>query len=235
MAALTLANLTTLVRDLIGDPINTTAVGGVNNTDYTATQVTDSINWAIQYVCTQMHYTYVETMIISAVGTVPLAFPLSGGVNAAGAAAPINDYLIIRRVMTGGTPHLLTAIPTSTLLLSSEAEEDMKSPTWRGYSSATIPPKRWLLKDGTTIFLVPTPTVGNSTTNFVITVGYTQKPTDLAADADPVDSRIPWPVQNYLKYAAAAWLKQLGGRDVHDQQQAAEWMKMFNDFVGLES
>lgn len=231
MAALTLATLRTLTRDLVGDPDN----GGTGANTYSDAQHAQAINWAIQYVCTRMHYTYQEAIIIQAVATTPLVFSLANAVNTAGTSAPINDYLIIHRVMTGGRPNGVTAIATSTLIKTTEAEEDLKSPTWRGYTSATIPPKRWLLLDASKIMLVPTPTVGNSSTNYVITVGYTQNPTALSADGDTVDSRIPWPVQNYLKYAAGAWLKQLGGQDEQDIPQSEEWMKIFNDFVGLEN
>lgn len=231
MAALTLLQLRNLVRDLVGDPDN----GGTGANTYSDAMMADAINWSIQYVCTRMHYTYKEAMVIQAVSASPLVFSLASAVDTAGAAAPVTDYLVIRRVMTGGRPHSLTAIPTATLIKTTEAEEDLKSPTWRGYTSATIPPKRWLLLDGENMMLVPTPTVGNSSTNFVITIGYTQNPTALSADNDPVDSRIPFPVQNYLKYAAGAWLRQLGGQDLQSLNESSEWLKMFNDFVGLES
>lgn len=229
MAALTLSQLRVLTRDLVGDPDN----GGTGANTYSDAQMAQAINWAIQYVCTKMRYTYKEALIIQAVSAAPLVFSMAGAVDTAGASAPINDYLIIQRVMTGGRPHSLTAIPTATLIKSTEAEEDLKSPTWRSYTSSTIAPKRWLLLDSTSLMLVPTPTVGNSSTNFVITVGYTQKPTDLAADGDAVDARIPWPVQNYLKYASGAWLKQYGGQDEQDLKQSMTWMQMFNDFIGI--
>lgn len=231
MAALTLLQLRTLTRDLVGDPDN----GGTGANTYSDSMMNDAINWAVQYVCTRMGYTYKEALIIQAVSASPLVFSMAGAVNTAGTSAPINDYLVLRRVMTGGKPNGVSAIATATLIKSSEAEEDLKSPTWRGYTSATIAPKRWLLLDGTNIMLVPTPTVGNSTTNFIITVGYSQKPTDLSANGDTVDSRIPWPVQNYLKYAAGSWLRQMGGQDLQSLQESSEWLKVFNDFVGLES
>lgn len=234
MAALTLATLNTQVRELVGDPVNVGLGTGAGANTYSDAQIADAINWAIQYVCDKMDYTYQETMVIQAVGAVPLTFPLANGVLPSGVAQPINDYLSVKRVMTGGSPHLLTAISLSSLLMTTEAEEDAKNPAWRSYSSGTIAPRRWLFLDGATIVLVPTPTTGNSGANFVVTVGYTQKPTALANNTDVVDSRIPWPVQNYLKYAAGAWLKQLGGQDQQSLTQSTAWLEVFNKFAGIE-
>ena len=216
MAALALSTLLTQVRDLVGDQ-TPAYTGGTNNTRFSDAQITDAINYACQDLCIRNGYSYTEAAVTA---TTPFA---------SYSLASILDYLIIRRILLSGQGELLA---------SAEADEDLRNPFWRTATAdmVTAFPRRWLLKDGATVLIIPAaaqayPTNGTTVT---ITVGYIQRPTILVANTDTVDSRIPWPVQIYLKYAAASWLKQFSGTDQTDLAQAQAWMTMFLGYIGGE-
>lgn len=220
MAALTLATLIAQVRDLVGDQAPA-VTGGTNNTTFTDTQITDAVNYACQDLCVRNGYSYMEADI--AVTTPFQQYPMVG---------VCQDYLIIRRVMLKGSSSAETQ-----LLKSSEAEEDIKNPAWRQLTADMVAtfPRRWVLKDGKTIWPIPTPTAAYpSGTTVTLTVGYIQQPSTLVNMTDTVDARIPFPVQIYLKYAAASWLKEFSGTDQTDLAQAAAWMKQFLGYIGGE-
>jgi len=217
MAALTLTTLNAQVRDLVGDPSNS----GTGANTYSDPQITDAINYAIQDLCTRMHFTYVEKDLTA---TTPWSSFTLGSI--------AQDYISIRRIMlknSGTSPASYTE-----LLQSTYAQEDLRNNAWRQLTAdmSTGFPLRWILQDGETIVAIPRPTAAYpSGTTVTLTIGYVQQPTALASGTDPVDARIPFPIQIYLKYAAASWLKVLSGKDITDLNQAKAWMDQFNAYI----
>lgn len=221
MAALTLAQLQLYTRDLVGDPSNS----GTGANTYTDQQVTDAINFACQDICNKLNFTYKSQDITA---TTPFqSYDLT---------TLAQDYVKIRRVALKDTS--TTPVSYTELLKSTYGEEDLRNPAWLQLTCTppTTLPRRWVLVDGKTIYVVPRPTAAYPAagTTVTITVGYVQQPTVLVNTTDTVDTRIPWPVQIYLKYAAASWLKQFSGQDTQDLQQANEWMQQFNNYIGYQ-
>jgi hypothetical protein len=124
------------------------------------------------------------------------------------------DYIRMERVIASGV----------VLDWTDKDFEDRKNPSWRGLAGT---PKRVMVKDGNTLRLVPYATMS-------VTVGFIEKPADLASDGDDVDPRIPEPHHPYLKYAAGAWLYMKDG-DQQDMNKAQALMGTFNSLIGIES
>lgn len=223
VAAYTLALLTTDVQALIGD---------VNGTRYSTVMLNDAINYAIKQIATLRNYTYVEK-------TLSLSIPTSGSytgqytfpmvVTGAGAYNHM-DYITIKKAMIGsvgaGSPWDLRS-----LLDSSVAYEDAKNPKWRttfGY------PMRWVMADGSTIMTVPSVNteLPGCPNPFTMTIGYIQQPALLSDAADTVDSRIPYTVQQYLKYCAASWLLSLDNTDTQSLSTSKIYMDRFLSLIG---
>lgn len=118
--------------------------------------------------------------------TYNLVSPTSVGL---GMYATPSDNLKIMYVMNG----------TNVLDPSTVEWENIKSSTWRNTTDQAI---RYVM-EGTNIH-----PVGIVTT---INIGYNQKPNDLAITTETVDNRIPDFFQEAIKYAAAAYLRNLDG------------------------
>lgn len=189
--ALTLAQLKTLVQDLVGDK---------GQTFGPTTHLVDAINWGIKQYCHMTGVSYIEA---------------SAAVDAAGLVTIPTDYMKVNRVIYSG----------SQLVESGFAWESSKNPAWQ--TATGTAPKRWVLWSGAKIKLTPIVATWPGT----CTVGYTQTPTALSIDADTVDARIPNQHNEYIKYAAAAWLFNLDG-DTQDINKAANYMGMFSQLIG---
>ena len=103
--------------------------------------------------------------------------------------------------------------------------EEMKDDQWEDRIGAS--PRRWCMWTGTSIKITPIPDDYDSNS---VRIDYIEQPTALANDADTVDSRIPLSQQEYLKYAAAAWLLQ----HMNDEQSIAlssVFDKQFNNLI----
>jgi hypothetical protein len=103
--------------------------------------------------------------------------------------------------------------------------EETKDDQWEDRTGAS--PRRWCMWTGTSIKITPIPTDYASNS---VRIDYIEQPTALANDADTVDSRIPLNQQEYLKYAAAAWLLQM----MNDEQNialASAFDKQFNNLI----
>lgn len=171
-------------------------------TTYTSTMYKDGINFAIKEYAKKTGATYAEAT----------ATP-----DANGFITIPTDYIRIQRVI-----YPISAVQTQ-LVESSFRFESMKYNVWQ---TTTGTPARWILWSGQKIKLTPIPTSPLSTT-----IGYVQKPADLALDADTVDARIPDTHNEFLKYAAGAWLLHLDG-DAQNIQLANEYMNEFNQLIG---
>lgn len=184
-------------------------VGDPQLTTYSLQMYQDAINFAIKDYAVKTGITYAESSPI-----VP---------DASGFVTLPTDYIRVRRVIfnVGGT--------TATQLIESSFKfESDNSNTWQTLTQATAgyPPRRWVLWSGAKVKLTPIPSPA-----YTAIVGYVQKPTDLALDADTVDARIPDPHNEYLKYAAAFWLLQLDG-DNQNLALADSYMTKFNQLIG---
>lgn len=178
-------------------------VGDPQMTTYTSTMYKDAINFAIKDYAAKTGATYFETTSLP---------------DAQGFLTLPTDYISITRVLypIGGV---------ATQLVSGSLKfETLKFNTW---STLTGTPSRWLIWGGSKARIIPYPA---SPTN--ATIGYIQKPTDLALDSDTVDARIPDAHNEYLKYAAGYWLLHLDG-DAQNVQQAMQYMSEFNGLIGF--
>lgn len=102
-----------------------------------------------------------------------------------------------------------------------------KSETWDTDNSAL--PKRWSLWSGNKAKLTPLMTTYSAST---ATIGYIQRPTIMSGTAT-VDPRIPESHNEFLKYAAAAYLLHLDG-DNQSIPLADKLMETFNQLIGYE-
>ncbi len=182
---------------------------GVSDT-WDDTQVVDAINFAINELCKLTRYTYTEkTKTIPATGLVSLGLP--------GDPTAVN-YITLVRVAYLGVD----------LLKTTTESEAARSATWRTDTAASgEPTRRWLLYDGDTVRLIKLQTAWNGTQS--CTIGYIERPTPLAADADVVDPRIPEHLHRHLKYAAAAFLYQIDGAE----QDVPKSQKLMEEFAYL--
>jgi hypothetical protein len=162
---------------------------------------------------TVKHYTYVEENITitsapsnQKYGVIPLT--------------SFMDYIEIRRCYFDT---YFTELVKTTMAMEAE-----RNPYWR---VAIGLPERWFLYDGETIAIVPYS--GAQLSGFPsATVGYIQSPVLLSANTDTVDTRIPYAVQNYIKYAAASWLLSLDQTDTTALQTAKTYMDTFISLIG---
>lgn len=171
-------------------------------TTYTSTMYKDGINFAIKEYAKKTGATYAEAT----------ATP-----DANGFITIPTDYIRIQRVI-----YPISSVQTQ-LVESSFRFESMKYNVWQ---TTTGTPARWILWSGQKIKLTPIPTSPLSTI-----IGYVQKPADLALDSDTVDARIPDAHNEFLKYAAGAWLLHLDG-DAQSIPLANEYMNEFNQLIG---
>ena len=103
--------------------------------------------------------------------------------------------------------------------------EETKDDQWESRYGAS--PRRWCMWTGKSIKITPIP---ENWDDFGVRIDYIEQPTALSADTDEVDSRIPLSQQEYLKYAAAAWLLQ----HMNDEQSIAlssVFDKQFNNLI----
>lgn len=229
LASYTLTQLTTDVLNLTGD---------VNQTRFATSIVNDAINAAIKLMVTKKGYTYIEKIIGVGAQVPPWnIFPLKGVLLDTGHTAyDVTDYIEIRRASFGIVPTSSLG-PTAFNLITDRLNkttltiEDMNHPRWRSEAST---PTRWALYNGSSISVFPqissnVVVAGNTP---VLSVGYIQQPLLLASSSDTVDSRIPYTVQQYIKYAAAAWLMSLDKSDTTSLNTAKLFQDTFEQLIG---
>ena len=229
LASYTLAQLTADLLSLSGD---------INQTRFSTTLLNDAINASIKLLVTKKGYTYLEKIAGVGPGVPPWAyFPLKGHLLGTGTPAyDITDYIELRRV-SFGMALISTFGPTSFNLAgyrlnkTTVAIEDMNHPQWRSQAST---PARWALYDGSTIAVFPQVAANVITTGYtpIISVGYVQQPALLSSPTDTVDSRVPYSVQQYLKYASAAWLLSLDKSDTTSLNTAKLFQDTFEQLIG---
>jgi len=219
---LTSYTLSTLQADLIN------LLGDKQGTSWSTSQLTDAINLGIKRLCALKHYTYQEA-------AVPISQTTTGesyGVASLYSTSPsfdYRDYIEIRRCYWQGTYLSSNYVPTVELVHSTLETEAERNANWRSLAGQ---PERWLQRDGATILVTPYSGGYLPTTN-VLTVCYIQAPTLLALPADLPDPRIPYAVQQYIKYAAASWLLSLDQTDTTALQTAKMYMDTFVGLVGV--
>lgn len=201
---MTLAQLKTLVRDLIRDNVNyeATAPDSQSALGYTPIQVVDAINYAIKNYCDKTGATYLEE---------------NATLTAAGLATIPTDYIRVLGVDYGGKE-----------LVQSRADfEDLKDDQWETRTGTVT--RRWVMWSGSQVKLTPILSAWSGGTS-QCAIKFIEQPTALASDSDTVDSRIPLSQHEYLKYAAAAWLLQ----HMNDEQNlalASAFDKQFNNLI----
>ena len=199
-----LGQLKTLVRDLIRDNVNyeATAPDSQSALNYTETQVTDAINWAIKNYCDKTGASYLEenaTLTADGIATIP------------------SDFIRILGV----------EYSNKELVESTADFEDLKDDEWESRTGTVT--RRWVKWSGSQVKLTPILAAWSGGTS-QCAIKFIEQPTALALNADNVDSRIPASQQEYLKYAAAAWLLQM----MNDEQNYAlanQFDKQFNALI----
>lgn len=183
---------------------------GVSDT-WSDAQIIDSINFAIVEYCKLTKVSYAEkSKTIPSTGLVALGTP--------GDPAAVN-YLTLIRVTLDGIDLVKTTV----------GSEATRSATWRtDTASSGEPTRRWMLYDGNTIKLAKLQSTWNGTQT--CTVGYLERPTPMAVDADIVDPRIPDHHHRHLKYAAASFLLQIDGAE-QDLKRSLQLMAEFTALV----
>ena len=159
-----------------------------------------AINFAVMHYFRITGKSYVENTLTKAGDTYP---------------SP-NSYIEVNRA--GYTP---VGGANTWLLQTNIQEETNRNPDWETLVGT---PKRWMMFSGNKVRLTPNPPTGTCV------IGYTEEPTNLSADNDQVDSRIPVPHQRHLKYAAAYWLLQIDG-DTQDMQTAMAFIQQFTELI----
>lgn len=178
-------------------------VGDPQMSTFSSTMYKDAINFAIKEYAKKTGATYAETTVTP---------------DSSGYCTLPTRYIRIQRVS-----HLIGGTTLTQLVESTFSFESMKSPTWQ---ATTGTPKRWVLWSGEKVKITPIPSPVYSAT-----IGYVDIPTDLSSDSDTVDTRIPLAHNEYLKYAAAAWLCMLDG-DSQNIPLANDFMGKFNQLIG---
>lgn len=174
------------------------------------TQVVDAINFAINEYCKRTNVTYVEKGVPIAAGGVVTLAPGTGGTNV--------NYLTLVRVNYAGLD----------LDKTTAKAESLRDPGWEVATAAVgETTKKWVQYNGNTIRLLKIQSTWNGGTN--CTIGFIEQPTELAADADTVDARIPTHHHRHLKYAAAAFLYAIDG----DNQDMAKAERLMLEFEAL--
>lgn len=220
MTALSSYTLLALQNDLYG------LLGDFQQTRYTLSQANDAINFSLKHLCDKMGYTRVETPI--PISQVPSgeAFGLAP-LYSATLGFDLRDYIRIPRVYWGGTLSGVTETPFYELTKTTLDWESERNANWRTTYGTPI---RWGMFDGQTIFVTPwsSSLIQLQTT---ISLAYLQAPALLVNPTDAVDSRIPYQVQQYIKYAAASWLLSLDQSDTTSLQTAQVYLDTFNKLL----
>jgi hypothetical protein len=201
----TAAELITLTRNLLNDNVNYEASSpGIESAQsFSATMYLDAVNFACKQYALKTNATYVEAAITAATVTSTLAVP--------------TDIL---------NPIRVTA-SNKVLVPSSYEFESLKNPQWSSItvSSTVTRADRWIRQDNSNIRLIP---AEYNVASYKLC--YTQMPTVMTANASNVDSRIYVQHQDYLKFAAGAYLLQFRG-DEHSLRLADQYMKVFESLV----
>lgn len=174
---------------------------GINSSQFDPIVVTKSINFAQEQVAKLTGSSYAESVVSVASGKAPL---------------PTAIVSIVRVFyMDGATMRLLQK--------TSLDFEDNKNQAWR---SATGTPSLWMDFSGNTIRLNRIPPGASS-----VVIGFIERPTAMAAEADVPDARIPEYFHQHMKYAAAAFLLNQAGSN-EDIAKADKFMEQFSALIG---
>jgi hypothetical protein len=121
----------------------------------------------------------------------------------------------------------MTIVHGKILIPSSYVFEAVKNPKWGliPVSSTLTFSDRWIRYDNSRIRLIP---ADYNAASYVI--GYIQTPTVLTASTSQVDSRIYLQHQEYLKFAAGAYLLQFRG-DEQSLRLADQYKQIFDSLV----
>lgn len=196
-ATLTYGDLRLLVGQVLDER-------GVDTSQWSGDQITDGLNWALEFTTRKLGLTRVEGGPYNVVTT---------------GFATLPNLLTVLYVRETTTMKLL--------LKTTPAAEDQRDPTWR---VKTGTPYAWMDYDGSRIRVnrIPGGTY-NVTVGYIETpTQFTYTGVTATDDAQTVDGRIPLFVQSKLALAAAAYLLRIAG-DHQDMAKAdaltAEFLK----------
>jgi hypothetical protein len=121
----------------------------------------------------------------------------------------------------------MTIVGGKILVPSSYQFETLKNPQWGALSvaSTVTTSDRWVRYDNARLRLIPADYNGTT-----YAIGYIQSPDYLSTASATVDSRIYLQHQEYLKFAAGAYLLQYRG-DENSLRLADQYMKIFTSLV----
>lgn len=121
----------------------------------------------------------------------------------------------------------MTSVDGKILVPSSYQFETLKNPQWGRLTvaSTVTAADRWVRYDNTHLRLVPADYNG-----LTYAVGYIQTPDVLTSTTSNIDSRIYLQHQEYLKFAAGAYLLQFRGDEL-SLRLADQYLKIFDALV----
>ena len=202
----TAAQLITLTRNLLNDNVNyeSSSPGIESAQAYSATMYLDAINFACKQYALKTNATYLETSITAATVTSTLTTP--------------TDILNQVRITD----------PTGKVLVPSSYEfEALKNPRWAAItvSSTATYSDRHIRSDHRNVRLIPFDYNGPA-----YKFGYTQMPTEMTSTASVIDNRVYAQHQDYLKFAAGAYLLQFRGDEL-SLRLADQYIKTFDSLI----
>jgi len=199
-------------------------LGDFQQTRFSATMVTDGINFAIKTMARKMRCTRVEGVIPVIATPTGENFGMASLVSTVTPIYNFTDYLELIRLVWGGVGYTYGNGPYYEMTRTTIEWEAERNPYWR---QAVGLPLRWGSWDGASIFVTPyNPVLMGTNDNF--TLSYLQAPQLLVAASDTVDARVPISTQQYIKYGAASWLLSLDQSDTTSLQTAKTYLDTFN-------
>ncbi len=206
-----LGQLKTAVRNLLADNINFTPTdpSAVSAQSYSEAQVTEAVNWAAKkYVDKKAFAPNTVATCTRTSTTAKFALPWT-----------LNGPIRVMYVFSGSTRLLDTTLQY----------ERMMNPDFIPETPSNTEAKRWMMGDSGIKEIIVAPGVPTATTS--VSAHVVDSPTALAVDADALSTLyVPTAAQEYLKYAAAAWLLQNEG-DMQNIQLADKFMDTFNNLI----
>jgi len=204
---MTIGQLKSLIRSLVGDAINYTPNSNASFTaqTYSDQQLSASIAHAFKLYGTLTDKLYKEypNIILTDSGFADL---------------PSGDLGVLHCIFNG-----------TDLLKSSLKFEYMKNPAWQ---LVTGTPTRFIEYDGAKVRIIPKQTIIEDEDQFV-TIGVVDIP-PVGVDGDEIDSRISGNHQDHLKLAAAAYLLTIQG-DQQNIDLANNYLQQFNMLIKEKS
>lgn len=181
-------------------------IRGANPTTFSEDQVKDALNYACRIYCQKKQNTYKDAPLTADANGIVTVTTGAGG-------AFVYGFFEIDSVHTN-----LGQLDRSDIVFESRLNR-----AWRTEQGIA---RRFFELDGHRLQLVP------RHPNASVTVGGYEEPVPMAGDGDTPDPRVSLSDHDVLKYAAAAYLLLLDGKDAGDLPLSQAYMDAFDKAIG---